>query len=185
MALVIPAGILLLGRELALSILVPVTVVALASDVLRARWTPMNKLVRRLLGSLMRSRELPPVGSRVVLNGATWVLLASTLVAVLFTAAVSAAALTMFMISDAVAALVGGRFGRIRWPKSRRTLEGSIAFFCSGFVIMVLWPAVPLWAGAVGAFAAALAEIPDGPLNDNLRVPLIAAFVLHLCVHPG
>ncbi len=185
LALLIPAGILVWGREAALFVLVPLTVLALAGDILRARWTPMAQLVQKLVGFLMRAKELPPAGSHVVLNGATWVLLASTLLATLFTEHIAAAALTMSMIGDAMAALVGGRFGRVRWPKSKRTLEGSAAFFSTGFVIIVLWPHMPLWVGAAGALAATVAEVVDDPLNDNLRVPLIAAFMLHVCLQTG
>ena len=45
---------------------------------------------------------------------------------------------------------------------------------------MAFFPSIVFWVGAVSVAAGALAEIPSGPFNDNLRVPMIAAAVIFL-----
>jgi dolichol kinase len=49
------------------------------------------------------------------------------------------AGLLLMIISDTLASVIGKRYGKIKlkipWIKSERTLEGSLAFFISGFVL--------------------------------------------------
>ena len=93
----------------------------------------------------------------------------------------TAPAFAMFMLSDAAAALVGRRYGRIHWGGSPRTVEGSLAFLLLGLGVMALlapFSEIVFWVGAVSVGAATLAEVPAGPFNDNLRVPMVAATVL-------
>src|SRR5690606_15579752 len=92
---------------------------------------------------------------------------------------IAAAALAMLMVGDGAAAVIGRRFGRTRYPFSDKSVEGSLAFFVLGLIAAVPFGtfgeaglSVPTL--AVGAFAAALVEALPVPVNDNLRVPLVA-----------
>jgi len=183
LALVVPLGMALLGKTWSLSLLTPLVLFALVSDVLRVRSTAVAHLVHRLFGFMMRREEVPPVGGPITINGATWVLLSATLLALCFPIRIAVTAFVMFMLSDAAAALVGRRFGRTRWGRSARTVEGSLAFLLVGLGIMALFAhftPMAFWVAAVSTVAAALAEIPSGPFNDNLRVPMIAAAVIFI-----
>lgn len=179
LALVVPLGMALLGRTRSLYLLIPAALVALSADVLRSRSRRFNGLILRIFGFMMRTDELPPVGGAVSVNGATWVLLSAALLALLFPLPIAVPAFVMFMVSDAAAALVGRRYGRHHWGKGPRTVEGSAAFFVTGFLVMGLFPRFPLWVGAVSVLFACAAEALPRPLNDNLRVPLVAAAVLY------
>ena len=75
-------------------------------------------------------------------------------------------------------ALIRRRFGRHRWGGGPRTVEGSLAFLATGVAIMTLFPAVPFWVGVASVVVACGAEALPGPFNDNVRVPLVAAFVI-------
>jgi len=129
LALSIPIGMLHVTRPTALAVLWPLALAALGADVLRARWPAFHRFIRGIFGCMMRPEELPPPGDPIAINGATWVLLSSALLATLFPLPLAATAFAIFMVGDAAAALVGRRFGRHRWPGSRRTVEGSLAFF--------------------------------------------------------
>lgn len=182
MAVVIPLGILVLGRPAALAVLAPMAVVAVLGDWLRAREGWPRHLIHRVFARIMRPEELPPPGP-VVWNGATMMTTASALCVLLFPATVAAAALLMQMIGDAAAALVGRRYGRTRYPGSPKSAEGSAAFFAAALASatpLLWWPAAdpggrltPLVLVA-GALAATVTEAVRLPLNDNLRVPLVA-----------
>ena len=181
LALVVPLMMALLGKTVALVLLVPTTVLILSADVLRVRSAWAARFVTRFFGFMMRPEEQPPVGGSIKINGASWVLLSATLLTVVFPIRIAAPAFVMFMLSDAAAALVGRRYGRIHWGSSPRTVEGSLAFLLLGLGVMALlapFSEIAFWVGAVSVAAATLAEVPAGPFNDNLRVPMVAATVI-------
>lgn len=181
LALIVPFLMALLGKAWSLYLLIPITTLALAGDVLRVRSAGVARFIERFFGFMMRGNEVPPIGGPVTINGATWVFLSATCLALVFPIAIAVPAFVMFMLSDAAAALVGRRYGRTPWGRSRRTVEGSLAFLLTGLIIIALFARfsdLVFWVGAASVVAAALAEIPSGPFNDNLRVPMVAATVL-------
>lgn len=183
-ALALPALMLALGRD-ALWLLAPGAALAVAGDVARARSAAWRRWLHGLFGPLMRPEEMPPLGGPIVLNGATSMGIAAALCALLFAPAVAAAAVAMQQVGDAAAALVGRRLGGVRWRGSHKTLAGSAAFVVSALAtgwLVAQWPGVSLAPGvlAAGALAAALAEALPLPVNDNLRVPLVAAAAMWL-----
>jgi dolichol kinase len=177
-ALVVPLGMAGLGTTTALLLLAPATALAVGADVLRAYSERFARGIRAVFGPLMRREELPPVGSGVVINGATSVLIGATLLTLFFPIDVAAGVFAMTMIADAAAALVGRRFGRHRWPGSSHTLEGSLAFVVAGGLVVGALPSLPVSVGLPGVIAAAAVEAAPLPLNDNIRVPLIGALVV-------
>lgn len=180
LALVVPLGMGWMGMPEALYVLVPLSLLGLAGDALRAVSPRFNRFIRRFFGPLMRTQELPPPGHGIVINGATWVLVSATLLGIVFPLYVAVAVFAMFMVSDAVAALVGRRWGRWYWPKSPRTVEGSMAFLLTGLGVIACFPSLSFGIGAAGTAAACVAEALPGPGNDNLRVPMTGAVVVVL-----
>lgn len=99
-------------------------------------------------------------------------------------------AVLVLTVADAAAALVGSRFGRIRYRTGgvdeHKSLEGSVAFWWLAFLAVFL----PLtWQGAAGRWQALLSAFLAATLltlveavsiggRDNLYVPLLAAFML-------
>lgn len=186
-ALVIPLGLLLLGRQTALWILVPLAAVAVTLDVARQRITRLNDLIERFFSFMMRPEERPEVGSRIVLNGATWMCIAATVCAFFFVENIAAAGLAMLMVGDGAAAIVGRRFGRHKLANSEKSFEGSIAFvFFAVLVCLPLmssawgYPPLTLAQIGLGAVSAAVIEALPIPINDNLRVPLVASLAIAL-----
>jgi dolichol kinase len=178
LALSIPIGMLYVTRPTALAVLWPLALTALGADLLRAYWPAFHSVIRKLFGYMMRPEELGP-DRTVVINGATWVLLSSALLATLFPLPIAATAFAVFMVGDAAAAVVGRRFGRYRWPCSRRTVEGSLAFFGAALLTAIFFP-VPFIHGLMAALLATILEVLPLPLNDNLRVPPAVALLLWL-----
>ena len=178
LALAVPLGMALLGRTWALALLVPMAVLAVGADVLRVRSAAFARLIGRVFGFMMRKEEQPPVGGAVTLNGATWVLLAAALLALVFPLRIAVPCFAVFMVADAAAALVGRRLGRHRWPGTRRTVEGTAAFLATALLLIAPFPGLVYWTAAVAMTFGAAAEILPRPLNDNIRVPFVAAAVL-------
>ncbi len=184
-ALVIPAGILVLGRTAAVWLLAPLAVFAVTCDVLRTRVPAVHRFINWVFAPIMRPEEQPPFGGPVVINGATWMCVSGALCALLFPEPIAAAALAMLMVGDGAAAVVGRRFGRTRYPFSPKSVEGSAAFFVTAFAAAVPFGLLPpegvgLPVLALGAAVAALVEALPVPINDNVRVPLVAGAVMML-----
>lgn len=183
-ALVIPAGILVLGRTAALSILAPLAIVAVTLDVLRLRVLAVHRFIEWVFAPIMRPEEQPPFGGPIVINGATWMCVTAALCALLFPEPIAAAALAMLMVGDGAAAVVGRRFGRTRYPFSEKSVEGSVAFFVTGLVAAIpfglVGGALSVPVLAAGALTAAAVEAVPVPVNDNLRVPLAAGAAMLL-----
>jgi len=182
-ALILPLGMVVLPHGWALLVLTIGALLGVAGDVLRSQSVAFARLIERVFGPLMRRAEQPPVGSGIVLNGATWVLLSAVLLLVVFPARVGALALALFMVADAAAALVGRRYGRTSWRISTRTLEGSAAFVGVGLCLVAVMPTLSFAAGAGVVGVGALTEALPRPFNDNLRVPFAMAATLLVVEH--
>jgi len=177
-ALIIPAGMLMLERHQSIIILGFVTILAVSLDLLRARHTLLNRWIQKIFGLLMRPGEKAASEAGVVLNGATWALISAFLLILIFPVNVAAFSISVFLIGDAAAALAGRRFGRIKWGRGSKTMEGSLAFLLTALMVIPIIPGVKFWTGFLACLGACLAEALPGPVNDNLRVPLSAAGIM-------
>jgi len=188
-ALVIPVGLLIVDRPAALLILVPLALFALVCDVASQRIEPVHRFVMRIFRSIMRPSELPPFGEPLVLNGATWMCIAGALCAVFFAAPIAAAVLVMLMVGDGAAAIIGRRFGKHRFPGSDKSWEGSVAFLLTA-VLVALPLTLPVLMNSLGhtplsnlqigmgALVSTVLEALPIPLNDNVRVPVLAGLAM-------
>ena len=163
----------------------------LSIDWMRLKVDSFHSLFCRYFGGMMREVE-----SRQ-LTGATYVVGGSCLCSVIALHSHKSEAavflgLTLFILGDAVAALVGKAFGRIR--VGEKTLEGSLGcfFFCV-LLAWIIFPQLPnflvAWGGPFSMFqillvSAAVSLLELFPirlgkvvLNDNLYVPAVVSLI--------
>lgn len=178
LALIIPFGMWWLGPPQALYVVGGLAGIAVTADVTRAYSVPFNEWIRWIFGPLMRAEELPEAGGRVTFNGATCVLVGATLLALVFPMRVAVPVLTMTMLADAAAALVGRRLGRHPWGRLSATVEGSAAFVATGLLVVIWFPSLALGPALAGVVVGAVVEALPLPVNDNIRVPLAAAAIV-------
>jgi len=144
------------------------------------RWSPaVNRLLLRWLGFFFKESERRTVTAATILAFATF------LAFLVFPKHIAALSLLLLAVGDPAASVIGRLWGRLRF--GGKSVEGTLAFFATAsLVALVFWAAggySPLWAGALAAAAAALAEAVSGrPLwiDDNLTVPLVSGAVLTL-----
>ena len=94
-----------------------------------------------------------------------------------------AAAILALSFGDAVAALVGRRFGRHPYAvgRARKSLEGSAAFFVVALAVCAVFPrAESIAAVAAFALATTVAEAFAGDGLDNAAIPLAGLLALRL-----
>jgi dolichol kinase len=153
--------LLALGALLAIAFVVEIT---------RARSMWGRALFMKTVGPLLREHE------RASWSGATWLFASLFLVVLLLPRQVAIAATWAVTVGDAAAAVVGrgwstwrrrGGMGRVGEGK---TVAGSLACLTAAFAGAVGVSHLSLGASLTGAAAAALAERPAGPGDDNIRV---------------
>ncbi|HXX64474.1 MAG TPA: SEC59/DGK1/VTE5 family protein [Bacteroidota bacterium] len=181
LSLLIPVIYYFISKQTALAILVPLTILFAVSDISRLFVPPVGRLYNSYFGFLLRAHERNEQGRR--LNGATYVLLAATLLVCFFPKVIVLTAFAILIISDSSAALIGRRFGRHRFLS--KSLEGATAFFLSALMVVAFAPKVEYLPGeyvigAVGAALGAVVEASAIGLDDNLSIPLAVGSTMWL-----
>ena len=196
LAVVIPVGIFygpdLFGfsRTIACFIIGSLFLFCLLIEAVRLNHSPFRNWFFRSFGVMMREVEAKQ------LTGATYVLAGSVICSLfsLYSESAAAAAfigLTLFILGDAVAALVGKAFGRIRI--GNKSMEGALGcyFFCV-LIAALVFPKLPAflagWGGQLSlihiiGISASVSLLELFPirigkvvLNDNLYVPVAVSF---------
>lgn len=180
-SLLIPIVYYFIPKSTALLILIPMATVFFIVDVARYYHQPTAVWFYRTFGWLLRSKEQD--ASKKRLNGATYVLLSAMFCVFIFPKIITITAFAVLIISDSVAALVGRRIGKRRFFE--KTVEGSVAFFLSAIVVVLVTPKamytfgeyfIGSMAGAVGAVVEAISIDVD----DNLSIPVAIGFTMWL-----
>jgi dolichol kinase len=168
-SVVVPLLVWLAPRGLAIALLVAIAAVAITIDSLRLRFRAPRYWFLRYTRRMLRHHE------RRRFAGATYMAVAYALAVVLFPKPIAVMAMLFNGLGDAIAALVGKRFGRHRtaWGKSWEGFAAGLAVnLAVALAISSLAPGLPLLAAATGALAAAVLEFLDLPIDDNVRVTL-------------
>ena len=197
LAVILPIGIFYgpghfeVHRNMACFVIGALFLFSLSVEVVRLKNPSFHGWFSRCFGSMMRKQETSE------LTGATYVLAGSAICSLISlhdesAAAASFLALTLFILGDAVAALVGKGIGRIK--VGNKTIEGALGcfIFCvliAGVVFPQLSGFIANWGGkltwgqiiGVSATVSILEFIPlklgKLVLNDNLYVPAVASLV--------
>ena len=81
-------------------------------------------------------------------------------------------------VGDALASIVGIKYGRRKIWGTNRSLEGTTAFFLFSF--LVLLPFLGFVKALIVSFSSALVEALPLKLDDNFTVPVVAGLVYYL-----
>ena len=174
-----------LRRDVLLALLALALLLALIVEAARRHVPRVREPFERAVGGLLREHE------RARVSGATWMATAYLLAVALFPPAVAVAAMLAVALGDAAAAIVG------RWvgtraaaraaarapgvavvpsgtPSGRKTWAGTVACAVATALGALLVARLGPGAALACAVAAALAERPRAPFDDNVRVALAA-----------
>lgn len=188
-SLSIPVVYYFIPRNSALIILGIVTAIALFFDLGRYLSSTIGKIFYNFFGFLLRQHEVDY--KKRNLNGATYVLLSALICILIFPKVIVVTAFAVLIISDTMAALIGRRYGRHKFLF--KSLEGTLAFFLSGIVVVLLSPKIEYLfseyiIGIIAtAFGAVIENVSFGLADDNLVIPIsigIAMWLLYLLFLP-
>lgn len=179
-SLSIPVIYYFISRHDALLILGILSFLALIIDLGRYNFPKFGELFYKIFGFLLRRHEKDSIKKN--LNGATYVLLSAFLGVLIFPKIIFINAFAILIISDTSAALIGRRFGTIRFLK--KSLQGTLAFFISAIVVIIFAPKldnnlIEYFIGIIAAFMGAMVEnISNDLVDDNLSIPLTIGFLM-------
>ena len=155
----------------AATVLAAATLVALAVEAARQLDGGFGAAFQRRLGGMLREREARR------LTGATTLSLGYTVAAVALPGAPALAGILFTGVADALAAVVGRRLGRTRYPGGK-SLEGTVAFATAAFVLALGIPGIGVAVAAAVALVLSVIEAFTLPVDDNLYLPLVGAAVV-------
>jgi len=198
-ALLMPVGIFYLPRfgvpdAVPIGILAFLTVASITVESLRFRVPLIQNIFRACFKHLLRKEEDQKV------TGSTYIIAAALICSIIFInrKEISLMVLTIFVLGDAMAAIVGLSVGRIKIGK--KSLEGSLACFA---MCMALFYAVfpylpwvldgysgkpPLLVALAASLSTTIFELvplritKKLTINDNLAVPIITGAIIYLMV---
>lgn len=188
-SLSIPVIYFFISKQSALYLLVPITASFIIIDIARFYIPPVAKWFYQWFGWLLRRRETDVHKKR--LNGASNVLVSALLSVLFFPKVIAINAFAILIISDTTAALIGRRFGRHRFLA--KSLEGSLAFFVSGVLVILVAPKIdqlPM-EYIIGFIAAAIGTVMEAlplKIDDNILIPLsvgISLWALYIWLLPA
>lgn len=197
LAVVLPCGIfytpihLEIHRSYAFLIIFSIFVFSVFVEIFRMRVSVFSKWFSDSFSSMMRAEE------KNQLTGATYVVGGSVICSLISLHSEKAAVcaflcLTLFILGDAAAAVIGKAVGRIK--VGQKTVEGALGcFLLCAFIAGLIFPSLPyfkeFWGGEISffqiIFISALVSILEFfpirwnkfVLNDNLYVPGITSLV--------
>ena len=152
----------------AAAILAGATFLALAVELLRRTSASFGPTFRRRLAPLLRDSETTG------LTGATTLSIGYTAAAALLPGTPALVGILVAGVADAVAAVVGKRFGRFRYPGGK-SVVGSVTFLVVTFALLLAVLDGSRAAVAAVALGLAVVEAFSFRIDDNLYLPLVTA----------
>ena len=179
-SLSIPVIYYFIPRVRALEILVPLLLFSVFVDVGRHYIPWLKKIVNLVFYRILRPHERDE--SRILLSGATWVLISASLCVFIFPKLITILAFSILIVSDASSAILGKMYGR--HPFLDKSREGTIAFVLTAWIVVLATPkalglSIEYLIGAIAAFAGGIVEAASVRLrfDDNLSVPITIGFL--------
>jgi len=151
------------------------------------KWAFFKNFFNYFFGKMIR----PKVRTKKFhLSGSPYVLMAALFVTLCFPTAIAMFSLSIMILCDTAAALAGRAFGKHKIGKLSKTVEGSIAFWVVGFLVLLFYTFtfhfsdLTVFQGIIAITLAMLAEIYENQIkvDDNLSIPLICGVLMVLSV---
>jgi len=178
-SLSIPVAYYFISKELALWIIVPLTIIFIIADLARYEVPLFSGFFYKFFGFLLRKHEVDE--KKHALNGATFMLISATICIIIFPKYIMVTSFTVLILADAASAVFGKRFGKHLIFPSRnipKSYEGSMAFIIAGIIAVALTPKAGFFfeeyvIGIVAVIVAAFAEVLSyDVVDDNIAIPI-------------
>lgn len=150
-----------------------ITIVFLAGEFYRINFETGETLFRKMFHSLLRVDE-----KNQQLTGATYLFLSATITFFFFKKIYAVPAVLILTISDSLAAVFGKMLGKHGFLN--KTWEGSLTFFLSSLVILILFIPLGMAKILLVVLAVTMIEAISLPVKDNVVLSISAALLMLL-----
>lgn len=175
-SLVFPLSYQFLGfnKQSMLALMIPLALLMILIDLSRLRrWRFWTGFAGRIGSPVIRGHE-----KSGDFTGATYILIAFCCTIALYDKPIAVAALSFTIVGDTLAALIGRRFGRLRF--GRKSLEGSLACLAGCGLVAWIVPGLLFYVGISGAIVATIAETMTLGIDDNVTMPVLSGLFMTL-----
>ena len=179
----IPAASYHFEKPIMLYVFGGLCVLALVYEIVRQQDNALSKILNFLFSRVLRDEEKQ---ENFKLSGAIYVFISAFLCVLFFSKLIAVTSMLVMIVGDAAAALIGRKFGRIKFKSFGKSLEGSAAFFTASFLTVLLIPQIIqvqsgyIFASSVAIFIATFVEFISKKIHidDNLSIPLTVGGVM-------
>lgn len=167
----IPIIYLLYGRYTCFIMLVIAALGMFVIDLARISKGKLNQLLMPIL-KLTKVDPIFRLHENNTLSGASYMLIGALLTIFIFSKTTFITAYSILMISDTMAAIIGLLFGKHKLI-GNKTLEGTLAFFLSSLIIVLMFE-TSIYIALIACIFTTIAELFAKKLkiDDNLLIPL-------------
>ena len=169
----------------------PLRVYSLESKKIVERMRPyvteeMYRFLNERIDKLTKSiKEIEREEERLCIGAHIYFAIASLIVIILFPKWIVIGAIAVATLGDALAAVIGKKYGKHRF-RNGKSWEGSTAFFITSFIVLllVLFSHYPIeyviLAAIIGSIVGALVELYNVPPNDNFSNQIFISLALYV-----
>jgi dolichol kinase len=176
-ALIVPGGyyVLQLEKNEMLAIMVPISLLMFIIDIARLRnWKFWTKFASKFLSPIIREHEM-----KGDFTGASYILMSFCLTIALYSKPIAVTAISFIIVGDSFAALLGRRFGKIKFYRNK-TIAGSVGCLIGMLIVAVLVPDMYLPIAIIGAVFGTIFEAFSFGVDDNVTVPILSGLFMTL-----
>ncbi len=178
---VIPISYLYLSKDVEIFILVLLSITMIIIDLTRTRNQLMKELYYKYLQPVLRSHEFD--NQKTVFTGGTYIVIAYLICVIIFPKPIAITSMFIIIICDSSAAIFGKVYGRSFI--GNKTIEGSLTFFISGLIIVLLTPkltdlSVEYYIAAAAVLFTTMFEILPIKIDDNISIPVFFGAVYYV-----
>jgi len=145
--------------------------ISLAIELSRLNDRGLKRLFYNLFGLILRKHE------HMNFTGSTYLIFAAMLCVAFYKPDIAFLSLAYLSVGDTFAAIIGMNWGKRKFVRMKKSLEGSLACFISTVLFAMFFRGEVSYAvSLMGALIATLAELWNIPIDDNLKLPLLSGF---------
>ena len=176
----IPLIYVLYGQFICFILLIIAALGMLLIDLARISKGKLNQALMPVLMATQIDRTFR-LHENDALSGASYMLIGALLSIFVFSKETFVTAYSILMISDTLAAIIGLLRGKHKLI-GNKTLEGTLAFFTSSLVIVLIYE-TSLYAACIACIFTTIAELFAKKLkiDDNLLIPISYCVIFEIC----
>jgi phytol kinase len=175
---IIPISYYFFSRDIEIIILLIISFLLVLTDLLRMKSESFRNFYLTIMKPILRGHEI--VNNKSLFTGGTYIVLAFLFCVIIFPKPIAITSMFVVIFCDSFAAIIGKHMGKNFI--SSKTIEGALAFFICGVIIILLTPKITdsvmeYYLGFIAIFFSTIFELAPIKIDDNISTPIFFGFV--------